>query len=59
MDQELLLQIINEAQCRVNDKSLPLDCRVSARLTVNCCVIRADAEGWNLTNEGNEWVYGE
>ncbi|NIF20608.1 hypothetical protein F3J40_03110 [Pantoea sp. Acro-835] len=54
MTKEFLIQIINEAQQRARQESLPLDARVNSRVTVNDCIVRADKEGWDIyeTREG-------
>ncbi len=44
-----VLRILNEAQARVDNDSLPLDVRIRSRTTVNDCVIRADKEGGLLS----------
>lgn len=61
MTKKLLLQIINEAQQRVSQKTLPLEARVNSRVTVNDCIVRADKEGWDIyeTRHGIWKVRGE
>jgi hypothetical protein len=53
MTKELLLQCLNEAQGRVDDKGYPLEVRIRSRITVNDCIIRAEHEGWNIDYAGN------
>ncbi|WP_237767068.1 hypothetical protein, partial [Enterobacter hormaechei] len=50
------LRILNEAQARVDNDSLPLDVRIRSRTTVNDCVIRADKEGWPIEYKQKVWV---
>ena len=54
MTKEMFLRILNEAQARVDNDSLPLDVRI--RTTVNDCVIRADKEGWPIEYKQKVWV---
>lgn len=59
MTKEMLLQIINEAQARVDDKAYPLDVRIRSKITVNDCVFRAHNEGWSLEYlGGGKWGMG-
>lgn len=48
MTKEMLLQIINEAQARIDDKTLPMEARINSRETVSLCEARAEAEGWEI-----------
>lgn len=57
MTKAMLIQIINEAQQRADNKSFPLDVRIRSRVTVNDCIVRADKEGWPLVYAGNgKWT---
>jgi hypothetical protein len=56
MTKEMFLRILNEAQARVDNDSLPLDVRIRSRTTVNDCVIRADKEGWPIEYKQKVWV---
>ncbi|HAF2511949.1 TPA: hypothetical protein G8368_004540 [Salmonella enterica] len=56
MTKEMFLRILNEAQARVDNDSLPLDVRIRSRTTVNDCVIRADKEGLPIEYKQKVWV---
>lgn len=56
MTKEMFLRILNEAQARVDNDSLPLDVRIRSRTTVNDYVIRADKEGWPIEYKQKVWV---
>ncbi|CAM7388930.1 hypothetical protein FT725_07535 [Escherichia coli] len=56
MTKEMFLRILNEAQARVDNDSLPLDVRIRSRTTVNDCDIRADKEGWPIEYKQKVWV---
>ncbi|EGQ4679803.1 hypothetical protein KNY83_004046 [Salmonella enterica subsp. enterica serovar Mbandaka] len=56
MTKEMFLCILNEAQARVDNDSLPLDVRIRSRTTVNDCVIQADKEGWPIVYKQKVWV---
>ncbi|EEK6275803.1 hypothetical protein PU06_20190 [Escherichia coli] len=56
MTKEMFLRILNEAQARVDNDSLPLDVRIRSRTTVNDCVIRADKEGGPIEYKQKVWV---
>lgn len=56
MTKEMFLRILNEAQARVDNDSLPLDVRIRSRTTVNDCVIRADKERWPTQYKQKVWV---
>ncbi|BDO05863.1 hypothetical protein [Klebsiella quasipneumoniae] len=56
MTKEMFLRILNEAQARVDNDSLPLDVRIRSRTTVNDCVIRADKEGSVAEYKQKVWV---
>ena len=55
---EMLLQIINEAQARIDDKSLPMIARINSRETVGLCETRAQAEGWKNERNCASGVWG-
>ncbi len=56
MTLELLLQMLNEAQARVNDKNWPTDVRLRSNETVGLCLTRAKLEGWELESVNGIWM---
>lgn len=50
MTESILRQCMIEAWQRVQDKSLPLEVRIRARVTYNELLIRADVEGWDVSD---------
>ncbi len=55
---EMLLQIINEAQARIEDKSLPMIVRINSRETISLCETRAEAEGWKIDRNRASGMWG-
>ncbi|HHD7492611.1 TPA: hypothetical protein ACOVJJ_001243 [Klebsiella oxytoca] len=54
----MLLQIINEAQARIDDRSLPMKVRINSRETVSLCETRAEIEGWKIDRNRATGVWG-
>lgn len=50
MTEKMLRQCMKEAWERVQNKSLPLDVRIRSRVTYNDCLIRAEFEGWDVSD---------
>lgn len=50
MTEQMLRQAMIEAWQRATDKNLPLEVRVRSRVTYNDLLIRADAEGWDVSD---------
>mgnify|MGYP000905928127 CR=1 FL=1 len=50
MTYEILRQCMREAKERYQDKTLPLDVRIRSRVTYNELLIRADKEGWDVSD---------
>lgn len=50
MNEKMLRQCMKEAWERVQAKNLPLEVRMRARVTYNDLLIRADFEGWDVSD---------
>lgn len=57
MDKQTLIQTINDAQWRADNRKLPLEMRIHSYETISLCLMWATANGWTLQRHNDTWSY--